>query len=79
MQGDIPPYLGEESANPSAKTRIPIADIVVKVLRAAGLARNTEALSTPRISVLYQERETVACTPERMIIPHPNEKCFGTN
>ena len=43
-----------------ANTRIPTADTAVKVLRATGFARNTDALSTPRISVLYQEVETVA-------------------
>jgi len=58
---------------------MPSADIAVRVLRAAGLPKNLEALCTARISDEYQEVETVACTPERMNIPHPNGNSFGTN
>jgi len=66
-------------AKPAASNKIPIADIAVRVLRAAGLARNLDALCTAIINVVYQDVETVACTQERMNIPHPKLKCLGTN
>ena len=72
-------YRGDVKAKAMAKNMIPMAETAVNERRTAGRAKKTDALFTAATSVIYQEVETVACTQAKMKMPHPNEKCFGTN
>ena len=72
-------YRGDVKAKAMAKNMIPMAETAVNERRTAGRAKKTEALFTAATSVMYQEVDTVACTQAKMKMPHPNEKCFGTN
>ena len=72
-------YRGDMIASAMAKNMIPIADTAVSERRTAGRSRKTDALFTAATSVTYQEVEMLACTQAKMKMPHPNEKCLGTN
>ena len=56
-----------------------MAETAVRTLRTLGLSKKTDALSTTSIKDEYQDIEALACTQDRIKMPRPKLKFFGTN